>query len=80
MGAAVDEAMKAHLSVTVIAAKQTGALPAIESPDDKAESVECADTSASRTVRGRRVAADHGDGASQSGFSLEQREQAVGAA
>ncbi len=38
MGAAVDEAMKAHLSVTVIAAKQTGAVPAGESPDDVAES------------------------------------------
>ncbi|HTQ52760.1 MAG TPA: cell division protein FtsZ [Candidatus Acidoferrales bacterium] len=77
MGATVDEAMKTHLSVTVIAAKQTGALPSAQLPDNAAESVECADTSASRTVRGRRVAADHVEGAPSSGFSLEQREQAL---
>jgi cell division protein FtsZ len=77
MGATVDEAMKAHLSVTVIAAKQTGALPAVESPDNEAESVECADTSASRTVRGRRVTAVPGDSSLQSGFSMEQREQTL---
>ena len=77
MGATVDEAMKTHLSVTVIAAKQTGALLSAELPDNTAESVECADTSASRTVRGRRVAADHIEGAPPSGFSLEQREQAL---
>ncbi|HKW29485.1 MAG TPA: cell division protein FtsZ, partial [Verrucomicrobiae bacterium] len=32
MGAAVDEALKNHLSVTVIAAKQNGAMPMAESP------------------------------------------------
>ena len=77
MGAAVDETMKSHLSVTLIAAKQNSALPAAESQDNAAESVECADTSASRTVRGRRVTADQSESASQHGFSLEQREQAM---
>jgi len=36
MGAAIDEALKTHLSVTVIAAKQTGALPANEPLSDAA--------------------------------------------
>jgi cell division protein FtsZ len=76
MGAAVDEAMKTRLSVTVVAAKQTGARPAAESQDNAAEPMEGADPSASRTVRGRRVAAPGGS-APPSGFSLEQREQAL---
>ena len=77
MGAAVDETMKTRLTVTLVAAKQTGALLAAESPDTAAESVDCADMSASRGAGRRRVAAVPGDSAPQPGFSLEQREQVL---
>ncbi len=76
MGAAVDEAMKTRLSVTLIAARQN--------PDAKTEaqsgapaSVECADMSASRSAGRRQVAAVSGESAPQSGLSLEQREQVL---
>jgi cell division protein FtsZ len=76
MGAAVDEAMKTRLSVTLIAARQN--------PDAKTEaqggapsSVECADMSASRSGGRRHAAAVPGDSAPQSGLSMEQREQVL---
>ena len=72
MGAVVDDAMKTHLSVTVIAAKQNPNV-GIETPDNVLKSGECADTSV--LSRRRRVATTPGGSAGQPAFTLEEREQ-----
>jgi cell division protein FtsZ len=70
MGAAVDESMKARLSVTVIAAKQNGAMPAAESPALATEATEPAASRGSARSLSRCVP----PGPS---LSPEQREQAL---
>ncbi len=72
MGAAVDEAMKTRLSVTIIAARQNPN-PKAGAQDNAPESAEYADMST--LSKQRPVAMDRGDRTPQSAFSLEQREQ-----
>jgi cell division protein FtsZ len=74
MGAAVDEAMKTRLSVTVIAAKQNPPV-GIETQGNVLKSEEGADISA--LAKRRRVAGVPGDGAGQPAFTLEEREQVL---
>jgi cell division protein FtsZ len=72
MGAVVDDAMKTHLSVTVIAAKQNPNV-GIEAPDNVLKSGECADMSV--LSRRRRVATTPVGSTGQPAFTLEEREQ-----
>src|SRR5579862_1716714 len=71
MGAAVDETMKAGLSVTLIAAKQAGAVPVAELPVMAAEAAEPAASRGSGRSTSRCVPP-------ASSLSPEQREQVLG--
>ncbi len=77
MGAAVDEALKARLSVTIIAGRQNPNLK-VGAQDHAPESMECADMAACRGTGPRHAAAVYGDKTPQPAFSLEQREQVLG--
>ncbi|HLX94389.1 MAG TPA: cell division protein FtsZ [Verrucomicrobiae bacterium] len=71
MGAAVDETMKAGLSVTLIAAKQAGTVPVAELPVMAAEAAEPAASRGSGRSTSRCVPP-------ASSLSPEQREQVLG--
>lgn len=74
MGAAVDEAMKTHLSVTVIAAKQNSAVKNAASGNNF-KSEEYADMSL--LAKRRHAVVPPGDSGPQPALTLEQREQVL---
>ena len=76
MGAAVDEAMKGRLGVTVIAARRNPEAK-FEVPNGAPESLEGAGMSAPRNAEQRSVSAARGDSTPQPPFTLAQREQAL---
>jgi len=76
MGAAVDEAMKSRLAVTVIASRRNPDAK-FQAPGGAPESLERADASASRNPERRLAAATHGDNTSQPAFTMAQREQVL---
>jgi cell division protein FtsZ len=76
MGAAVDEALKTRLSVTIIAAKQTGAMPAAELPADAASPAMAGDPAEPMISRGSGRSGSRCLPPAAS-FTPEQREQVL---
>jgi len=75
MGAAVDEAMKGRLTVTIIAARRSPEAK-FEAPSGDPKTMERMEVSSSRNAE-RRVVAAHGDNPSPPTFTMAQREQVL---